>query len=93
MNKYRENNRISPQAISKARELGYNEDTLKECEINMNSLEAQDCVVHRGVYDFLKDNGSRMDNDNYNANCDIIHYFENKQADRGENFIKFHRPL
>ena len=52
--------RISPAAFKAAKELGYpNPEVLNECEKTMNSLEVHHCDMHRGVLEWLKNNGAK----------------------------------
>src|SRR3989304_935030 len=67
---------VSQEAINKARELGMNGDFLDTCQITKNSLEAADCLDHRGIYEYLfKEHKIQMDNNIWNANNKIIHRY------------------
>src|SRR5579885_1776317 len=84
---------ISNEAIEKARSLGYDEQTLKSHELSKNSLEVEDCVEHRGVYEWLYKRGVKMDDNYFKANCEIIHHFNNNPGGSSEKFINFQKHV
>lgn len=69
--------RISPKAIKTAQKLGYPKKELKKAYQTMNSLEGQDCWLHRGIYTYIGNRGHRINDSNYTINSRVIHYFDN----------------